>query len=177
MTAKAAAIAAPVAAGLGILVARIGIEFGPLPRGRPARDCRPWSHLLDRLDADHGEAAGDDDCDAAYESEPSRVSIGSEVENKPQRRLVATLVPQHVELGRNLLQIEGDTVRLVRLGGAFDQPRPQRQLANSAPSSAEVGEPVERGFGQRRDRTRSSAANASIAWRITEAARAWAYCT
>ena len=51
-------------------------------------------------------------------------------QDKAQSRLVLALVPQHVELRGDFLEIEGDAVRLVCLGGSLDQPRPTGELAN-----------------------------------------------
>ena len=76
----------------------------------------------------------------------ARVSAGSEAD-KPQCGLVTTFIPQHVELGRDLLQIKSNTVRLVGLRGALDKPRPLRQLANQR-QLRRIGEPVERPAGQ-----------------------------
>ncbi len=54
-----------------------------------------------------------------------------------------------MELCRHLLQEEGDTVRLVRFGGAFDDPRPARQQPDQS-QFQRVVEPVERCRGERR---------------------------
>src|SRR5262249_47659358 len=101
-----------------------------VPRDRSARDYTPWSHLLDRLYADHGKAGGDHDRDAADEGEPcaGQRRVGSE--DKPQCGLVTALVPQHMELCRDLQQIERDTMRFMGFRGAFDEARPLGEPTN-----------------------------------------------
>ncbi len=150
MTSKRHAGRATPAAARGRLPRRAGRRRArSARRGRSARDCRTWLHLLDRLDADDGEPGGDDDGDAAHQREPRAGQRRVGGENKAQCRLVPALVPQQVELRRDLLQIERDAVRLVRLGRALDEPRPLRQLANQR-ELGRIGEPVERRLGQRR---------------------------
>ena len=96
-------------------------------------------------------------------------------ENEAQRRIVLALGPQQVELRRDLLQIEGDAVRLVRLGRALDEARPAGELADQR-ELGRLGEPVERRRGQRRIGS-SARRKFGVAWRSTEEARACAYCT
>ena len=106
----------------------------------------------------------------------ARVRSGSAATRKRKCRLVLALGPQQVELRRDFLQIKGDAVRLVRLGGALDEARPAREQADQR-QFARIGEPVERRRRQRRIGQLVAPATCSAAWRMTEAARAWAYCT
>ena len=50
--------------------------------------------------------------------------------DEPQRRVVLALVPQRMEPGGQLVEVEGDPVGLMRLGGCFDGPRPVSELSN-----------------------------------------------
>src|SRR6185437_12764952 len=100
-----------------------------LPRGRTgyARSC---AHLLGRRDAEHLKAGGDDEGDRLDESEPRHGQILGASLDKAQARFVLALVPQAVEGGGDLLQIEGDAMRLMRLGRALDHARPLREEAD-----------------------------------------------
>ena len=48
-----------------------------------------------------------------------------------------------MELCGDFLEIKGDAVRLARLGGSLDQPRPARELANQR-NLGRIGEPLQR---------------------------------
>src|SRR5207302_7257159 len=98
-------------------------------RGRSVRDDRSWLHLLHRLDADDGKTRGDDDRDPAHQSKARAGQRRIVCEDKAQFRLVLALVPQGVKRRRYLLEIKGNTVRLVRLGGTLDHPGPAGEFA------------------------------------------------
>src|SRR5215469_12210109 len=106
------------------------------------------SHLLHRFDPEHGEPRGQNNRDAADERQPcvGQFAIGSK--NKAQRRFVLALVPQHMEFRGDFLEIEGYTVRLMRLGCGFDQTRPTGEQANQG-NFRRVREPVELNLAQR----------------------------
>ena len=106
----------------------------------------------------------------------ARVNRGSEARIK--RNVASSLPLFHSpwNCGGDFLEIEGDAVRLVRLGRGLDQPRPTRELANQR-DLGRVGKPVERRLAQAPQSVKSSSGNCSAACRMTEAARAWAYWT
>ena len=134
------------------------------------------SHLLHRLDPEHRQPRGDDERHPPHQRKTRPGQIRIRRDQKRKCRVVLALGPQQVELRRDFLQKKGDAVRLVRLGGALDDAAASPRAAESAPSSGRIGEPVERRLRQRRV-AQLRVGNSSAAWRMTEAARACAYCT
>src|SRR3954447_6840784 len=107
------------------------------------------SHLLHRLDPEHRQPGGDDERHSPHQRKTRPGQIGIRRYQKPECRVVLALRPQQVELRRDILQKEGDTVRFVDLGGAPDDARPAREQPNQAEFRG-ISKPVERGIRQRR---------------------------
>src|SRR5579883_754347 len=122
-------------------------------RTHPARDpgCRTSTHLLDRLDAEDQKPRREDEGDRLDEGE-ARLRQGEIVgDDEAESRLVLALVPEAVEGGGDLAEIEGDAVRFMRLGGALDEAWPARQQAYEA-KLGRIGKALARPAGERRRR-------------------------
>ena len=93
-------------------------------RSRPPLGCRSWSaHLLGRRDPHQIEATADDLPDAAREFQPRARKLWIVFNEEAPRRIVVAAVPQGMELGRQIVEVEGDAVRLMRHRRAFDHAR------------------------------------------------------
>ena len=99
-------------------------------------------HLLSRLDAHQAEPVAYDLPDRARERQPRAREFGLVGEEEALLRIVVALVPQSVEGGGEIAEIEGDAVRLVRGRGALDDARVLRGELDEAGGIGGAGNAV-----------------------------------
>src|SRR6476660_4345257 len=103
-----AAWACCAASSVAVAVRPVATAAGPLPPQRGSS-----AHLLRCSDPHQTEAAPDDLRDSHRQFQPRARKLWIILQQEAARRIVIAAVPQSVEFGRQVIEIESDAVRLV----------------------------------------------------------------